>query len=64
MADVSPAQESPSAVEESFVASIDQDAQATVLKAAAVHGVPFCEVCEKAKQAKKAALDAQLTAMA
>jgi hypothetical protein len=64
MADVQPAHEQPSAVEENFVASINQDAQAATLKAAAAHGVPFCEVCEKAKQARKAALDAQLATTA
>lgn len=47
-----------------FVANIDHDIQAAVLKAASAHGVPFCEVCEKANQFKKAALESNLDAEA
>jgi hypothetical protein len=43
---------------------IDQDRQAGGLRRAAVAGVPFCEVCEKAEQAKMAALDAHLATTA
>lgn len=59
LADAPPAHEPPPAVEESFVVNVDHDVQAGVLKAAAASGVPFCELCEKAKQAK-AALHAPL----
>lgn len=40
------------ALEECFVANVNQDVQAGVLKATATTGVPFCEVYEKANQAK------------
>ena len=37
-----------------FPASHDQDAQAHALEVAAAEGVPFCEECEKARQAQEA----------
>lgn len=37
-----------------FRASHDQHAQAQALEAAAAEGVPFCEECEKARQAQEA----------
>ena len=39
---------------EQFPANHDQDAQAQALEAAAVDGVPFCEECERARQAHEA----------
>ena len=35
--------------------SVDQDLQAAALQQAAVDGVPFCEVCEKARRERAAA---------
>lgn len=63
LADMPPAPAQPSAIEENFVANVNQDIQATTLKAAAVNGVPFCEVCEKARQAQ-VALDTRLASTA
>jgi hypothetical protein len=39
--------------------SVDQDLQAAALVQAAVDGVPFCEVCEKAKREREAAQKAE-----
>jgi hypothetical protein len=39
-------------VEVSDFISVDQDLQAAALRAAAVNGTPFCEVCEKARLAR------------
>jgi hypothetical protein len=52
-----PAEQAPAPV--SDFASVDQDAQAAVLVQAAADGVPFCEVCEKAKREREAAQKAQ-----
>lgn len=45
---------SDAAPEESALEDIDQDAQAAGLRAAAVEGVPFCAICEKARRDARA----------
>jgi hypothetical protein len=48
-----PVEQAPAPV--SDFESVDQDLQAAVLVQAAVDGVPFCAVCEKAKREREAA---------
>jgi hypothetical protein len=56
-ADAPPRQLAAAAVESDFE-SVDQDAQAATLRLAAVNGVPFCAVCERARLAREARLAA------
>jgi hypothetical protein len=45
-------------------AGVEQDSQAAALEQAAASGVPFCEVCEKARKAKAARTNADADAVA